>query len=152
MNPPPQYAALYEKLRPLAELYARTDLATALWPGSTTTALSRGWSTTLIDHFLEEYFFRPSAIVCYSPGAFGGVRAAMQLPAMLAEGGDAIDCVDASRSLRGRRRWNEDGVAATDDLAKRSKKFWDEFAWYMRALKAGTGEGCAVLGQLIVDS
>ena len=31
----------------------------------------------LLDHFLEEYFFRPSAIVCYSAGAFGGVRAAM---------------------------------------------------------------------------
>ena len=33
----------------------------------------------LLDHFLEEYFFRPSAIVSYSAGAFGGVRAAMQL-------------------------------------------------------------------------
>ena len=29
----------------------------------------------LLDHFLEEYFFRPSAIVCYSAGGFGGVRA-----------------------------------------------------------------------------
>ena len=35
----------------------------------------------LLDHFLEEYFFRPSAIVCYSAGQFGGVRAAMQLRA-----------------------------------------------------------------------
>lgn len=39
----------------------------------------------LLDHFLEEYFFRPSAIVCYSAGAFGGVRAAMQLRMTLAE-------------------------------------------------------------------
>ena len=30
--------------------------------------------SNLLDHFLEEYFFRPSAIVCYSAGAFGGVR------------------------------------------------------------------------------
>ena len=34
---------------------------------------------------VEEYFFRPSAIVCYSAGAFGGVRAAMQLRMTLAE-------------------------------------------------------------------
>ena len=39
----------------------------------------------LLDHFLEEYFFRPSAIVCYSAGSFGGVRAAMQLRMTLAE-------------------------------------------------------------------
>src|SRR5260370_32232224 len=43
--------------------------------------------SNLLDHFLEEYFFKPSAIVCYSPGAFGGVRAAMQLRAMLGEMG-----------------------------------------------------------------
>src|ERR671927_444540 len=39
----------------------------------------------LLDHFLEEYFWRPSAIVCYSAGAYGGVRAAMQLRMTLAE-------------------------------------------------------------------
>src|SRR4030095_995922 len=33
----------------------------------------------LLDYFLEEYFWRPSGIVCYSAGGFGGVRAAMQL-------------------------------------------------------------------------
>ena len=43
--------------------------------------------SNLLDHFLEEYFFKPSAIMCYSAGAFGGVRAAMQLRAMLAEMG-----------------------------------------------------------------
>ena len=39
----------------------------------------------LLDHFLEEYFYKPSAIVCYSVGAFGGVRAAIALRAMLGE-------------------------------------------------------------------
>ena len=33
----------------------------------------------LMDHFLDEYFWKPSAIVCYSAGGFGGVRAAMAL-------------------------------------------------------------------------
>ena len=41
----------------------------------------------LLDHFLEEYFWRPAAIVCYSGGRFGGVRAAMQLRMTLAEMG-----------------------------------------------------------------
>jgi NAD(P)H-dependent FMN reductase len=43
-----------------------------------------------LDHFLEEYFWRPSAIVCYSAGQFGGVRAAMQLRMTLAELGDFV--------------------------------------------------------------
>src|SRR5438105_7937207 len=41
--------------------------------------------TNLLDYFLEEYFWRPSAIVCYSAGAFGGVRAGVQLRATLCE-------------------------------------------------------------------
>src|SRR5262249_9607488 len=41
--------------------------------------------TNLLDHFLEEWFWRPSAIVSYSAGPFGGVRAASHLRDMLAE-------------------------------------------------------------------
>ena len=29
-----------------------------------------------LDYFLEEYYFKPSAIVSYSPGLFGGINAA----------------------------------------------------------------------------
>jgi NAD(P)H-dependent FMN reductase len=32
-----------------------------------------------LDYFLEEYYFKPSAIVSYSPRMFGGVNAAQQL-------------------------------------------------------------------------
>src|SRR6185436_7888769 len=39
----------------------------------------------LLDHFLEEWYWRPSAIVSYSQGSFGGVRAASHLRDMLAE-------------------------------------------------------------------
>src|SRR3546814_8386857 len=31
----------------------------------------------LTDHFLEEWFWRPAAIACYSAGSFAGVRAMM---------------------------------------------------------------------------
>ena len=64
--------------------------------------------SNLLDHFLEEYFWRPSAIVCYSAGAFGGVRAAMQLRAMLCELGtpsipSLLPVPARSRRLRRRR-------------------------------------------------
>src|SRR5207253_7810263 len=70
-------------LEELATLYRSVDgfvVVTGEYNHSIPPALSN-----LLDHFLEEYFFRPSAIVCYSAGAFGGVRAAMQLRAMLCE-------------------------------------------------------------------
>src|SRR5206468_8684022 len=77
------HARLYATLKPLAELYARADgfcIVSAEYNHSIPPALSN-----LLDHFLEEYFWRPSAIVSYSATPFGGVRAAMQLRAMLAE-------------------------------------------------------------------
>src|SRR5688572_12467762 len=67
----------------LAALYKSADafvVVTAEYNHSIPPALSN-----LLDHFLEEYFWRPSAIVCYSAGQFGGVRAAMRLRAMLCE-------------------------------------------------------------------
>src|SRR5215468_6690393 len=70
-------------LERLASLYRSADgfvVVSGEYNHSIPPALSN-----LLDHFLEEYFFRPSAIVCYSSGAFGGVRAAMQLRAMLCE-------------------------------------------------------------------
>src|SRR5919202_1739726 len=72
-----------EPLEKLAALYRRADafvVVSGEYNHSIPPALSN-----LLDYFIEEYFWRPSAIVCYSAGAFGGVRAAMQLRAMLCE-------------------------------------------------------------------
>ena len=38
-----------------------------------------------LDYFLEEYYFKPSAIVSYSAGGFGGVNAAQHLRLIFAE-------------------------------------------------------------------
>jgi NAD(P)H-dependent FMN reductase len=38
-----------------------------------------------LDYFLEEYYFKPSAIVSYSPGGFGGINAAQHLRHIFAE-------------------------------------------------------------------
>jgi NAD(P)H-dependent FMN reductase len=137
-DPPAKYAKLHEKLAPLAELYLRTDgfcIVSAEYNNSIPPGLSN-----LIDYFLEEYFFRPSAIVCYSSGQFGGVRAAMQLRMMLAETGmSSIPSLQAIPTIGD--ALSADGVALTQALAEKSGKFFEEFDWYMRAMKAEREKG-----------
>jgi NAD(P)H-dependent FMN reductase len=70
-------------LEELASLYRRADgfmIVTAEYNQSVPPALKN-----LLDHFLEEYFWRPSAILSYSAGRFGGVRAAVALRTILGE-------------------------------------------------------------------
>ena len=125
---------LKTKLAPLAKLYERVDgfaIVCAEYNHSVVPGL-----TNLIDYFLEEYFYRPSAIVGYSTSPFGGMRAAMQLRALLPETGmgsiptiQPIPAVDKALSA--------EGVALTQELVENSGKFFDEFEWYMMALKLG---------------
>jgi NAD(P)H-dependent FMN reductase len=135
---PAGYGELKKKLSPLAELYARADgfcVVSAEYNHSAPPGLAN-----LIDHFLEEYFWRPSAIVCYSATPFGGVRAAMQLRALLAETGmPSIPSIQPIPSIA--TALTEDGVALTQELAEKSGKFFDEFDWYMRAYKAERAKG-----------
>jgi NAD(P)H-dependent FMN reductase len=90
--------------------------------------------SNLLDHFLEEYFWRPSAIVCYSAGAFGGVRAAMQLRAMLCELG-----TPSIPSLlpvpRVQDAFDEEGHPRDESYNQRAARFLSELEWYARALK-----------------
>ena len=137
-NPPAKYAKLHEKLASLAKLYARAD-GFCIIGAEYNHSISPGLSN-LIDYFLEEYFFRPSAIVCYSRTAFGGVRAAIQLRAMLAETGmPSIPSIQPIPKVGD--ALSEDGVALTQELAEKSGKFFNEFEWYMRALKAEREKG-----------
>jgi NAD(P)H-dependent FMN reductase len=137
-DPPARYAKLRETLAPLAKLYAQADgfcVVSAEYNHSIPPGL-----TNLIDYFLEEYFFRPSAIVCYSAGPFGGVRAAMQLRALLAEVGmPSIPSLQPVPLIG--NALSADGVALTQELAEKSGKFFDEFDWYMRAMKAERAKG-----------
>jgi NAD(P)H-dependent FMN reductase len=96
--------------------------------------------SNLLDHFLEEYFFKPSAIACYSEGAFGGVRAAMQLRAMLAEMGmSSIPSILPFPSAQ--EMLAEDGTPTGDEPGKSADRFLDEFLWYANALKAARANG-----------
>ncbi|WP_263375654.1 NADPH-dependent FMN reductase [Granulicella aggregans] len=131
-------ASLRVKLAQIAELYARADgyvIVSGEYNHSIPPAL-----TNLIDYFLEEYAFRPSAIVCYSAGRYGGVRAAMQLRALLPEVGlPTIPSLQPIPSIG--ESLSAEGVALTQDLAEKSGKFFDEFDWYMRAMKAEREKG-----------
>jgi len=89
----------------------------------------------LLDHFLEEWFWKPSAIVCYSAGAFGGVRAAMQLRMMLGElGMSSIPSIFPVPTVQ--TAFAEDGTPADPRTRERAQRFLDELEWYGHALRA----------------
>jgi len=96
--------------------------------------------SNLLDHFLEEYFFRPSAIVCYSAGAFGGVRAAMQLRAMLCElGMPSISSLFPVPRIQD--AFEENSVAKDPALDRRFERFAAELEWYAKALHEARKKG-----------
>jgi NAD(P)H-dependent FMN reductase len=128
-----------EVLERLATLYRAADafvVITAEYNHSIPPALSN-----LLDHFLEEYYFRPSAIVCYSAGAFGGVRAAMQLRAMLCElGMPSIPSLFAIPSIK--TALDEEGTPREPgSLDRRFRKFASELEWYTGALREARKKG-----------
>lgn len=121
-----------ETLEWLAMLYRAADafvIVTGEYNHSIPPALSN-----LLDHFLEEYFFRPSGIVSYSVGAFGGVRAAVQLRAMLCELGmpstPSMFPVPKIGIAIG-----DDGTPADPAMIKRFQRFASELEWYAEALR-----------------
>ena len=96
--------------------------------------------SNLLDHFLEEYFFKPSAIACYSPGAFGGVRAAVQLRSMLAEMGmSSIPSILPFPKVH--EALDADGRPASERTDKSAGRFLTELEWYANALKAARAQG-----------
>jgi NAD(P)H-dependent FMN reductase len=91
--------------------------------------------SNLLDHFLEEYFWKPSAIVSYSAGSFGGVRAAVALREMLAEMGmSAIPSVLPVPRVQD--AFDDDGRPKDETWNRRADKFLAELEWYGEALRA----------------
>ena len=109
-----------EVLERLAGLYRAADafvIVTGEYNHSVPPALMN-----LLDHFLEEYFFRPSAIVCYSGGQFGGVRAAVQLRASLCEMGmPSISSIFPVPSIG--KAFDESGAPVDAAFTRRFERF-----------------------------
>ncbi len=122
----------------LADLYRRADgflIVSGEYNHAAPAALKN-----LLDTFLEEYFWRPSGIVCYSAGQFGGVRAAMQLRMTLAELG-----MSSVPSLLPIPRIGEaidaQGNAVAPGLNASRDRFLDEFLWYAEAMAVARTTG-----------
>ena len=89
----------------------------------------------LLDHFQKEYLRKPSAIVSYSAGAFGGVRAAVALRPVLAElGMSSIPSVLPLPNVQS--AFDEEGRPSDEKTLGRASKFIAELEWYARALRA----------------
>jgi NAD(P)H-dependent FMN reductase len=121
-------------LEELATLFRRVD-GFAIVSGEYNHGIPPALSN-LLDHFLEEYFWRPAGIITYSAGRWGGVRAAMQLRMTLAELGMVtipstlpIANVEAAFDLT--------GAPSDPHTTHLAERFFSEFSWYMQTLRAG---------------
>jgi NAD(P)H-dependent FMN reductase len=122
-----------EMLTELSEFYKKSDafvIVSGEYNHSIPPALKN-----ILDYFMEEYFFKPSAIVTYSAGPFGGVRAGVHLRAIVAElGMPSIPVMFPISKVQD--SFDESGVALDESYIRRSKKFLDELEWYAYALKS----------------
>ncbi len=94
----------------------------------------------ILDHFQQEYYFKPSAIVSYSAGPFGGLRVAMHLRAVLAElGMSSIPSIFPVSAVQD--SFDKDGNAIDKNYNQRVIRFIDEFEWYLSAYKKQRNNG-----------
>ena len=93
--------------------------------------------TNLMDHFpISSYHYTPSAIVCYSMGPYGGVRASIQARSLLGElGSPNTQFVLAMAAVQ--KSLSEDGHPVADDtrLDTGAAKLITELEWYANAIK-----------------
>ncbi len=93
-----------------------------------------------LDYCLEEYFFKPSAIVSYSVGGFGGINAAQHLRQIFAELG-APSISSSFPIAKVAEVFDEDGNLLDKKYEDRVKRFLDEFEWYVEAFKNQRAKG-----------
>ena len=89
----------------------------------------------LTDHFLEEWFWRPAAIVSYSPGPIGGARAAMAWHPTLSEMGMVVISSTIALANVG-EALNADGLAQPghgEVLDRRFPRFAADLEWWAAA-------------------
>ncbi len=92
------------------------------------------------DYFLEEYFFKPSAIVSYSVGGFGGNLAGNHLRQIFAElGAPSISSMFSISRIQ--TVFDDEGKLLDKNYEKRAGRFLDEFEWYIEAFKKQREKG-----------
>ena len=127
-----------KNLQKLHEIFENSDafiIVTAEYNHGVPPALKN-----IIDHFGSEYAFKPSAIVSYSTGPFGGVRAAMQWRVILPEAGmPTIPTIFPVPFVQD--AFDDDGKPKDEKYNDGIKKFLDEFDWYVGAFKDARKKG-----------
>jgi NAD(P)H-dependent FMN reductase len=92
----------------------------------------------LTDHFLEEWFWRPAAIVSYSGGRLSGVRSGALWHQTLSEMGMVV--ISSSLAVGPIiQTLNLDGEPIGDaglELQRRFPRFADDLAWWTEAAKS----------------
>jgi NAD(P)H-dependent FMN reductase len=121
-----------EKFQKLQEMIVLADGYVPIAPEYNHT-VSAALKNTL-DYCLEEYFFKPSAIVSYSVGPFGGINAAQHLRQIFAELG-APSIPSSLPISKVHESIDKDGNLLATEYEKRADRFLDEFEWYLDAFK-----------------
>ena len=84
-----------------------------------------------LDYFLEEYYFKPSAIVSYPLGSFGGINATQQLRLVFAE--LSTPSIPSSFSIpHVHTVFGNDGILLDESYDRRLVRF---FKWYIEAFE-----------------
>ena len=96
--------------------------------------------TNLIDHFNQEYRWRPAGIASYSNGPFGGVRAVGHLRDHLSHVGMATIPTSFPIS-KVQEAFDEQGNAIDTAYERRIQRFLNELEWYANALKEARKAG-----------
>ncbi len=120
-----------EKLQQLQKIIKEADGYVPITP-EYNHSISSALKNTL-DYFLEEYFFKPSAIISYSVGSFGGVSAGNHLRQILAEMGTlAISSQFPISKVH--EVFDDTGKLLDENYERRFSRFLKEFEWYVQAL------------------
>lgn len=130
-NPEPKYHKLHDMI-------LESDGYVPVTPEYNHT--TSGALKNMLDYCLEEYFFKPSAIVSYSVGSFGGINAAQHLRHIFAELG-APSISSSFQIPKIHEVFDQDGNLFDNEYERRIKRFLDEFDWYVDAFKNQRDKG-----------
>ncbi len=125
---PPAMEALAEKIRTAdAFVFVAGEYNWGVQPGL----------KNLTDHFLEEWYWRPAAIVSYSAGRFAGARAGLAWHGILSEMGMVV--VSSTIAVGGiGHAFDASGEPAGDGgaaLTRAFPRFADDLGWWTQAAR-----------------
>ena len=129
---PPALEALAEKIKAAdAFVFVTGEYNWGVQPGL----------KNLTDHFLEEWYWRPAAIVSYSAGRFAGARAGLAWHGILSEMGMVVVSSTIAVGAIG-HAFDAAGEPAGDGGAALSRafpRFADDLAWWTEAARTQRG-------------